>query len=431
MFRQLPAYGALLLKAEVYEIMEPPLDNEGLEPYQRRYRWVMLALVWLLYCSFGLVSRSIAPLITPILKDLNISYSQMGIILGAWPLTYIMVAAMGGALMDKWGIRKSLFAGIIIIGLSASLRYFTNGFTTMLLCVALFGLGGPMISIGCPKTISVWFRGKGRAAAVGVYMTGPAIGGLIVLSLTNSVVMPLTGYSWRLTFVGYGLVAFAAALVWWFLARDVKPAGAEQRTSIVEVFRGLISIRNVQLILIIGFLSMVIGHGLTNWLPKILETSGLSPEAAGFAASIPVLVGIPTVLFVPRFVPPNLRGRIIVLTSLAGAIVLMILAMASGGFLTTGLALYGLVFRCAMPLLMLILMDLPEVGSRYMGSAGGMYFCVAEIGGFTGPYMMGALVDLTGNFLIGVYTLAGLSVAISVMALLLRTQPASDTQDSS
>ncbi|MFC1860339.1 CynX/NimT family MFS transporter [Chloroflexota bacterium] len=401
-------------------------DKVVIEPYRRRYRWIMLALVWFSYCVFGLVAGSIAPLITPIIEDLNISYSEMGIILGAWPLTYIVVASIGGSIIDRWGIRKSLFVGIIFIGLSAGLRYFANGFGSMFLCVALFGLGGPMISIGSPKTISVWFRGKNRATAVGIYMTGPALGRLMALSMTNSVVMPLTGNSWKLTFVVYGLLALVVALMWWFLARDSGTTETEGRTSIVKVFREIISIRNVQLILIIGFLSMVISHGFTNWLPKLLETGGLSPVVSGFAASIPILVGIPSVLFIPHLTPPRLRERMVTSTALVGAVVLMILATTSGAFLLTGLVLYGFVFRCTMPLMMLILMDLPEVGSRYMGSAGGIYFCVAEIGGFTGPYMMGAIADMTGGFLIGVSSLAGLSVVMAVMALLLKTKPATD-----
>ena len=97
----------------------------------------------------------------------------MGLILGAWQLTYIAVALIGGTIVDKWGVRRSLFAGALIIGLSAILRYFPNGFWAMLFAVALFGVGGPMISIGCPKTISVWFRGKSRGTVVGIYMTAP------------------------------------------------------------------------------------------------------------------------------------------------------------------------------------------------------------------------------------------------------------------
>jgi len=402
-------------------------DKKALEPHQTRYRWVMLFLVWLLYCVFGIVQVSIAPLVTPILRDLNIFYSQMGIILGSWPLTYIFIAVIGGAIIDRWGIRKSLFVGILIISLSASLRYFSNGFATMFLCVAMFGLGGPMISIGCPKTISVWFRGKERGTAVGVYMTGPSIGSLIALSLTNSVVMPLTGYSWRLTFVIYGLLSLAAAVLWWFLSRDVKPTESAESTSIAKVFTGLISIRNVQLILIMGALSFAISHGFSDWLPKILETGGLPPAIAGFAASIPILVGMPLVLTIPRLTPPRSRKHIVVFGSLVFAAGIVVVATTSGIPLLTGLALSGAARVCIMPILMLMLMDIPEVGSRYVGAAGGMFFCVAEIGGFAGPFILGAIKDLTGGFLIGVICLAGLAIVMSLMALLLKSQPEPET----
>jgi cyanate permease len=399
---------------------------EEVQPSQKRYRWVMLVLVWLLYAVFGIVNRSIAPLVTPILKDLNISYSQMGVILGAWPLTYIGVAAVGGAIMDKWGIRKSLVAGIIIIGLSAVLRYFANSFATMFLCVALFGVGGPMLSIGCPKTIAMWFNEKDRGTAVGIYMTGVGIGGLLALSLTNSVVMPLTGDSWRLTFVVYGLLAFVGTVLWWFVARDVKSTEPTESASITKVFADLIRIRNVQLVLIMGFLSFSISHGFTNWLPSILETGGLSPAVAGFAASIPTLVGIPSLLIIPSVVPPHLRGRTIASGYLMLAIILWVVMTTKGVSLITGLVLFGVTSSFGMPLLILVLMDIPKIGSRYMGSAAGMFFCVAEIGGFAGPFMVGAIKDLTGSFLMGAILLSGLSAIVFLTALLLETKPASE-----
>jgi cyanate permease len=381
----------------------------------------MLALVSLSYWVFGVVIRSTAPLVTPILEDLNLSYSQMGIILASWPLTYIGAAAVSGAIIDRWGIRKSLFVGILIIGSSEILRYFANGFVAMVLLVAVFGLGGPMVSVGCPKTISVWFRGRERGMAVGIYTTAIWIGGLTAYSTVNSVVMPLTGYSWRLTFVCYSLPAFATALLWWLLSRDVDPAEETERTSIAKVFIDLIGVRNVQLILIMGLLSFAVTHGFNDWLPKTLETGGFSPKIAGFAASVPLLVGLPTVLVVPRLVPPRLRGRIVALLSLGTAIAVLIVATASGSPLIMGLVTYGISFGPIFPLLVLILMELPEVGSRYMGSAGGMFFCVSEIGGFAGPFIVGAIRDLTGSFLMGACFLAGLSLIISVMGLLIRS----------
>ncbi len=47
------------------------------------YRWVMLALVWLPYAAFGLISRSIAPLVTPMVSELRMSYAEMGLVLGS------------------------------------------------------------------------------------------------------------------------------------------------------------------------------------------------------------------------------------------------------------------------------------------------------------------------------------------------------------
>lgn len=397
------------------------LDRHGTEPYLKPYRWVILTLVWLLYVAFGLVSRSVAPLVTPILKDLDMSYSQMGIVLGSWQLTYIFVAVIAGTIIDKWGVRKSLFIGTLIIGLSEALRYFPTGFGSLLPAVIIFGIGGPLISIGAPKTIASWFRGKGRGTAVGIYTTGPWIGGLFALAATNSLVMPAAGYSWRLTFVYYGFLVFIIALLWLFLARDVKPAGAAEGEGTGKVFGRLIKIRNVRLILIMGPLSFAIMHGFTNWLPKILESSGMSPATAGFVASIPIIVGIAAVLVIPRLVPPHLRGRLLAMLALAVVVSLLVSVNTSGFFLFAGLVLFGIAGPSLFPIVMLILMDTPEVGEKHMGLAGGIFFCVAEIGGFAGPLIMGSLADLTGNFIAGAIFLAGLSLIIFMMTLFLKS----------
>jgi len=68
-------------------------------------------------------------------------------------------------------------------------------------------------------------------------------------------------------------------------------------------------------------------------------------------------------------------------------------------------------------------MDTPEVEPQYLGSAGGMFFCVSEVGGFLGPLMMGALTDATGTFLTGALSFVFLNLAILGLAFLLRKRP--------
>jgi cyanate permease len=395
-----------------------------MEPATSRYRWAMLGLVWLLYVVFGVYTRSLAPLVTPIIKDLNISFVEMGFILGSWQLTYIVFATIDGAIIDRWGLRKSLLIGVIIMGLSEVLRYFAGDFVTLLLCVALIGIGGPMISIGCPKAIVLWFDEKERGLATGICMTAPSIGGLVALSTANSIIMPLTGDSWRLTFVVYGAAAFVAAALWWWRAKDTGEAGTKGETGILRIFSTLARLRIVQLILLMGLFSFTISHGFDSWLPQILEARGISPAAAGFTASIPLLVGIPSVLIIPRITPAPARNYVIALMSAVVALALLLVATGSGIVLTLALALFGLSATPIMPLLILILMQSPEVGSKYLGSAVGMFFCVAEVGGFAGPLVLGMIRNMTGDFLAGTLLVAVLSVLMAVMGLYLKRKPA-------
>lgn len=389
-------------------------------PQTSPYRWVMLALLWLLYVSFGVIYRSLSPLITPILEDLHMSYSQMGFALGSWQLTYIGAAAMAGFLIDRWGIRKSLFCGGIVISLSVGLRYFSQGFGTFLPVVALFGIGGPLISVGSPKTIAIWFQGKDRGTAVGVYLTGPWLGGAFALAATNSVIMPLTGQSWRLTFALYGFVALAIAFLWWFLARDIATEEGSENIAMKRVLEGLVKVRNVQIVLILGLLTFAITHGFMNWLPKIFESKGFSPTMAGYASSAPLLAGVPSLLVLPGIIPSHRRGSAIRVMTAAVVLSTWLFFTLTGPIMFAALILYGVTSCALVPLLTLILMETPEVGQRYMGSAGGLFFCISEIGGFMSPFVVGVLVDWTGDFMAAGYFVIAMALAILCMTFLIK-----------
>ena len=143
------------------------------------YRWVLLAGVWLLYAGFGLVATSLSPLVSLIESDLHLTHVQMGSTMGAWQLVYIFSAIPCGILLDKLGPRVALTIGACLIGASVFARGNAESFTELILAVMLFGLGGPIISAGAPKVVIGWFKGSSRGLAMGIYMTGPAIGGIV------------------------------------------------------------------------------------------------------------------------------------------------------------------------------------------------------------------------------------------------------------
>jgi len=380
-------------------------------PRQGPYRWFILLLLWLLYFAFGVVTRSPSPLVTPIISDLQMTYSEMGFVLGSWQMTYIVFAIAAGVIMDRWGIKRAIFFGGLVIGLSSVLRATSTGFYSFLFFVALFGIGGPMISIGCPKTIAAWFDGKERGAAVGFYTTGPWIGGMVSLAATNSVMMPLTNQSWRMTFFWYGVMTFIFAGLWWFGAKETETGSATARFNPLHILVELFSIHRVRLILLSGMLGFGIMHGYFAWLPKILENGGMPPTTAGAVSALPFVTSIPAVLIIPRCARPAYRGWIIGLMALLACLSMLWIVVLDWP-VVPGLLLFGISGPCLMPLLVLALMETPEVAAKYLGSATGVFFCVAEIGGFFGPFMVGYLVDLTGTFFAGGIFLGSLGMVI-------------------
>ena len=149
-------------------------------------------------------------------------------------------------------------------------------------------------------------------------------------------------------------------LLWMLFARETKSRETSESMAIIDVFRNLGNLRNVRIVLAMGLLA--------------------------------------------------------ILTALNIILVMKISGMA----LYIGLAVLGFISAPFMALLLVILMDSPGVETRYMGSAGGMFYCVAEIGGFAGPFFMGVLVDLTGTFMAGAVFLAGLCIAIAVLTRFLK-----------
>jgi len=146
-----------------------------------------------------------------------------------------------------------------------------------------------------------------------------------------------------------------------------------------------------------------------------------------------LIAGIPAVLLVPRLVPAHRRDRMIAVCSMLTIINLLTVFAASGPVLYLFLCILGVCNSPFMPLMLLILMDSPEIEPKHMGSAGGMFFCVAEIGGFAGPLIMGVLVDVTGTFMAGILFLVSLCVAIFALTRLLPKQrlPALDSNSHS
>ena len=401
--------------------------------------WWVLAGLWLLYASFGAVATSLAPIVAPVEADLGMSHVAMGSVMGAWQLVYIFSAIPCGMLLDRIGGKRALVLGIGLIAASALGRAFAVDYWTLLLAVMLFGLGGPIVSSGAPKLVAQLFTGSRRGLAMGIYMTGPALGSVVSLAGTHTVLLPAFGGEWRSVMAFWAAACVVALIVWWLIAtRFLPPAdaspgedvqdGAGQLAQMLDLLRH--PAVPITLLLAVGV--FLYNHGLNNWLPELLRHGGMSATAAGYWATVPTIVGVAGSLLIPRLATP--ARRFYILSALAAAALgasLLLQAAAEPALLFTGLVLQGIARSSLMTILVLILVELPAVGERRAGLASGMFFAAAEIGGVLGPVGLGLSYDSTGSFVAALYGLSAVSVGLLVGCVLLarqaRPQPAASS----
>ncbi|NKB71050.1 MAG: MFS transporter [Candidatus Latescibacteria bacterium] len=397
-------------------------DGQGQHPY----RWAVLAGVWLVYFCFGLTSAALPPLVSVIRADLSLSASAMGSILGAWQLVYIGAAIPLGLALDRMGLRRALLAAVLIIALSGGLRATAEDHFTLFLAVALFGIGGPLISIGAPKLVAVWFGPRQRGLAMGLYMTGPALGGIVSLTMTNSIAMPLAGGNWRWVFLAYAGFVLLASAAWLLISAHPAVRASElgaknaKREPQGDVFRALLQVRAVRLLLLMSIGLFFFSHGLNNWLPEILRAGGMSAKSSGVWAAIPVAIGIVAAILIPRLAIPQRRYRVMLCLLVCGLGASLLLQAQALPITALGLVLQGIGQGTSMIIAMLILVEQPEVGAQRAGTAGGLFFAFAEIGGVLGPLSLGVIFDATNSFSPALAVLTAIMVLLVFLLLRLR-----------
>ncbi len=387
----------------------------------------MLAGIWLIYFSFGLQIAALAPLVGVVSADLSLSYARMGVVLSAWPLLYVFTSIPGGALVDRIGTRKALMLATALMVVSAMGRAVATDFWTMFVAVSIFGVGGPLLSVTAPKAVAHWFGDRERGLAMGIYFTGVSIGILAGLSLTNTVMMPLTGGDWRDVLWIYAIVVVAGGVSWAVLSAhgSFRRAEASDTTASRGTIReqivgfGYLLRRPAVLLILLMSMGIFFYYDSTNaWLPEILVAHGFDPAEAGVWASAPVFIGIFGALIVPRLA--NDRRRSFILLCLFGCIVTGALCLMAADPVLVGVAFFffGMARGGLMTVGLMMLMACPDVGRHQLGAAGGLFFTAAEIGGVFGPVSFGVLFDATGGFAAALAVLAGVGVLLVVLLAL-------------
>ncbi|MCC6491493.1 MAG: MFS transporter [Pirellulales bacterium] len=258
-----------------------------------RRRWVILALIFSALV-LNYVDRQIVSILKPTLKhEFSLDDSGYALVVNVFTVCYAAGYPLAGWLVDRFGARRLMFAGVLSWSLACLGVGFSRTVGAFLAFRAMLGLAEPTAFPAQLRVVTIWFPGRLRATANSLCVAGTSIGAIIAPPL---VAWLSANINWHAAFIVPGVVGLALAALWLAAYRDPPPeALAEALVSSDRQTAGFTwpqiwRTRTLWAILLCRLVSDPVWYFCLFWLPGYLqEESGLSLAEVGMVGWIPFL----------------------------------------------------------------------------------------------------------------------------------------------
>ncbi len=345
-----------------------PLPEEQVASSYRKFRIQVFISVYLGYAFFYLIRKNLSIALPAMMDSLNLSKTQMGVVLSLFSATYALAKLINGPLCDRSNPRYFMAFGL----LGASIVSIFFGLSSSILFFGIFWImNGYFQSMGSPigpKTMANWFSSKERGRYYSIWNTCHNIGSFTILFLGGFIVERM---GWRFGFfLPAGFCVLGALYVAWkmqdrpetvglppiqvYHGDVVKETVMDTNESANELFRNYV-LKNPR-IWLLAFSCMLIymvRYGLGDWgVTYLTEVKHISITSGGIKSSFLELMGIPgTILagfIADKFFPrKNLAVALIYIIGMVGAIIFIYFLPKNAGiwdgvaFGVAGFFIYG------------------------------------------------------------------------------------------
>ncbi len=150
-------------------------------------------------------------------QELGLSASQMGLLLSAFSLAYAFSQLPIGAMLDKFGARFMLGAGMLVWSVAQLAGGFVNTLQQFLVARVFLGLGeAPQFPAGA-KVVSEWFAVRERGGPTGIFVASSTIGPALAPPILTVLML---SFGWRMMFVIMGVLGIAVSVGWYIFYRN-------------------------------------------------------------------------------------------------------------------------------------------------------------------------------------------------------------------
>ena len=412
----------------------------------RKVGWRLIPFLWLMYVAAFLDRTSIGFAALQMNRDLGFSASVYGLGAGLFFVGYCLFEVPSNLLLHRVGGPRWLARIMLTWAVVAGAMAFIGGVSGFYALRFLLGVAEAGFFPGIIYYLSRWIPAAQRGRLVGAFMTAipvsTALGGPLataILSLDG--VWGIAGWQWlymleTLPSVVLGLMTLAylpesPAMARW-LSRDEKfrlqerlqaELAAGARGPAPTVWRSLASPEVLRLCVCYYGVELAL-YAVIFWIPQVFGEMHIHPAQLGWAVAIPYsCAALGMVWWSRRSDRRNERLWHLLAASCAGFVGLTVSAVFAA---SPAIAILGITVGASGTLAVLPLFwtQPPSLlGGAAAAGAIALINAVGNLGGFVGPYVVGALKETTGGFTSGLLVAACGVLTTGILTMLMSRRP--------
>jgi ACS family hexuronate transporter-like MFS transporter len=265
-------------------------------------RWGVAVMLCLASELNYLDRQTLSVLAATIQADLGLSDVAYSHITSTFLMSYTVMYAVAGRLVDALGTRRSFLIFVSAWSVANMLHGLARTALQLSFFRFLLGAAEPANFPAGLKAVSEWFPMRERALAVGIFNAGTAVGGAFAVPVVSFIALR---WGWRWAFVGTGALGFVWVAAWALLYRLPQDhprlgaaeralifgegsSGGQPRTEPTVSVRQVLRMRAAWGCILARALTDPISYFLNFWIPKYLQAErGFTLAALGRYGWIP------------------------------------------------------------------------------------------------------------------------------------------------
>lgn len=216
-------------------------------------------------------------------RAFGVSYAELGLSVALMAVTTAAAQTPVGFLVDRYGARRFLIAGALLMALSVAAMGLATAFWQVVVLAMLSGLGNSVIH---PADYAILSGSVGRDRIGRSFSLHTFVGyvGFAVAPPMTAALILLIGWRATLLLIGLAGVPVVAAIVWQSRILVDQKRSPETGAAAAKASARMLFSRSILLFFGFYMASSMAGAGIQSWLITVLHrTHGLSLEAASAA----------------------------------------------------------------------------------------------------------------------------------------------------